>query len=108
MVCLLVISLVDAHRIPLHLIGDLNSLTLNENGGSDKKSDPLVVCFGEMLIDFVPSVGGVSLAEAPSFKKSPGGAPANVAVCIAKLGGSAAFIGKVRNFWFVFSVIFRC
>ncbi|XAR71762.1 Fructokinase [Bertholletia excelsa] len=55
----------------------------------------LVVCFGEMLIDFVPTVGGVSLAEAPAFKKAPGGAPANVAVCIARLGGSSAFIGKV-------------
>ncbi|KAF5959920.1 hypothetical protein HYC85_001129 [Camellia sinensis] len=60
---------------------------------SDRSS--LVVCFGEMLIDFVPTVGGVSLAEAPAFKKAPGGAPANVAVCIARLGGSSAFIGKV-------------
>ncbi|KAK7364276.1 hypothetical protein VNO80_12813 [Phaseolus coccineus] len=60
-----------------------------------KERDSLVVCFGEMLIDFVPTVGGVSLAEAPAFKKSPGGAPANVAVGISKLGGSSAFIGKV-------------
>ncbi|WJX71692.1 fructokinase [Trifolium repens] len=42
-----------------------------------------------------PTVGGVSLAEAPAFKKAPGGAPANVAVGISKLGGSSAFIGKV-------------
>ncbi|XP_042483896.1 probable fructokinase-7 [Macadamia integrifolia] len=55
----------------------------------------LVVCFGEMLIDFVPTVGGVSLAEAPAFKKAPGGAPANVAVGISRLGGLSAFIGKV-------------
>ncbi|XP_073122781.1 probable fructokinase-7 isoform X2 [Henckelia pumila] len=48
-----------------------------------------------MLIDFVPTVSGVSLADAPAFKKAAGGAPANVAVCVAKLGGSAAFIGKV-------------
>ncbi|XP_050387873.1 probable fructokinase-7 isoform X2 [Argentina anserina] len=57
----------------------------------------LVVCFGEMLIDFVPTVAGVSLAEAPAFKKAPGGAPANVAVGISRLGGSAAFIGKVGD-----------
>ncbi|KAI4388925.1 hypothetical protein MLD38_001213 [Melastoma candidum] len=57
--------------------------------------DPLVVCFGEMLIDFVPTVNGLSLAESPAFKKAPGGAPANVAVGIARLGGSSAFIGKV-------------
>lgn len=56
---------------------------------------PLVVCFGEMLIDFVPTTSGLSLAEAPAFKKAPGGAPANVAVGIARLGGSSAFIGKV-------------
>lgn len=55
-----------------------------------------MVCFGELLIDFVPTVGGVSLAEAPAFKKAPGGAPANVAVGISRLGGSSAFIGKVH------------
>lgn len=55
----------------------------------------LVVCFGEMLIDFVPTTSGLSLAEALAFKKAPGGAPANVAVGIARLGGSSAFIGKV-------------
>ena len=54
-----------------------------------------MVCFGELLIDFVPTVGGVSLADAPAFKKVPGGAPANVAVGVAKLGGNAAFVGKV-------------
>lgn len=60
-----------------------------------KETSSLVVSFGEMLIDFVPTVGGMSLAEAPAFKKAPGGAPANVAVGISKLGGSSAFIGKV-------------
>lgn len=53
------------------------------------------MCFGEMLIDFVPTISGLSLAEAPAFKKAAGGAPANVAVGIARLGGSSAFIGKV-------------
>lgn len=54
-----------------------------------------VVTLGELLIDFVPTVSGVSLTEAPSFKKAPGGAPANVAAGLAKLGVSAAFLGKV-------------
>ncbi|KAI3522261.1 hypothetical protein L1887_11762 [Cichorium endivia] len=54
-----------------------------------------IVCFGEMLIDFVPDTAGVSLAESQGFIKAPGGAPANVACSIAKLGGSAAFVGKV-------------
>ena len=62
----------------------------------DPGSKSLVVCFGEMLIDFVPTVNGVSLAEAPDFRKAPGGAPANVAVGVSRLGGSSAFIGKVH------------
>lgn len=53
-----------------------------------------VVTIGEMLIDFTPSVRGVSLADVPAFEKKPGGAPANVAVGVAKLGGRAAFLGK--------------
>uniref|UniRef100_A0A7C8YZ79 fructokinase n=1 Tax=Opuntia streptacantha TaxID=393608 RepID=A0A7C8YZ79_OPUST len=56
-----------------------------------------VVSFGEMLIDFVPDEAGVSLAESTGFLKAPGGAPANVACAITKLGGTAAFIGKVGD-----------
>ncbi|KAL3565388.1 hypothetical protein D5086_033434 [Populus alba] len=58
---------------------------------------PLIVSFGEMLIDFVPDVAGVSLAESGGFIKAPGGAPANVACAITKLGGKSAFIGKVGD-----------
>ncbi|CAL1361941.1 unnamed protein product [Linum trigynum] len=65
------------------------------NGGSDSSS--LIVSFGEMLIDFVPTVSGVSLAEAPGFLKAPGGAPANVAIAVARLGGKAAFVGKLGD-----------
>lgn len=68
----------------------------SDRNGVPEKNNSLVVCFGEMLIDFVPTVAGVSLAEAPAFKKAPGGAPANVAVGISRLGGSSAFIGKVH------------
>ncbi|KAL0349336.1 UNVERIFIED_CONTAM: Fructokinase-2 [Sesamum angustifolium] len=64
------------------------------NGGS---SSGLIVSFGEMLIDFVPTVSGVSLAEAPGFLKAPGGAPANVAIAVARLGGKAAFVGKLGD-----------
>lgn len=69
-------------------LASANSLPETDNSS-------LVVCFGEMLIDFVPTTNGLSLAEAPAFKKAPGGAPANVAVGISRLGGSSAFIGKV-------------
>ncbi|XP_021903388.1 probable fructokinase-5 [Carica papaya] len=55
---------------------------------------PLIVCFGEMLIDFVPDTAGISLAESTGFLKAPGGAPANVACAITRLTGNSAFIGK--------------
>ncbi|KAL8491834.1 hypothetical protein ACS0TY_023441 [Phlomoides rotata] len=64
---------------------------------STTNSTGLIVSFGEMLIDFVPTVSGVSLAEAPGFLKAPGGAPANVAVAVARLGGRAAFVGKLGD-----------
>lgn len=58
---------------------------------------PDVITFGELLIDFVPTVSNVSLIDAPAFKKAPGGAPANVAVGLARLGVSAGFMGKVGD-----------
>ncbi len=58
---------------------------------------PDVVSLGELLIDFVPTISGVTLIEAPAFKKAPGGAPANVAAGLAKLGVSSAFLGKVGD-----------
>lgn len=56
---------------------------------------PKAVCIGELLIDFVSTTPDVTLADAPGFVKAPGGAPANVAVGLAKLGIDAGFIGKV-------------
>ena len=57
----------------------------------------LIVSFGEMLIDFVTTLSGVSLPEAPGFLKVPGGAPANVAIAVSRLGGKAAFVGKLGD-----------
>lgn len=56
---------------------------------------PRALCIGELLIDFVSTTPDVTLAEAAGFVKAPGGAPANVAVGLAKLGIDAGFIGKV-------------
>lgn len=58
---------------------------------------PSVISFGELLIDFVPTISNVTLIEAPAFKKAPGGAPANVAVGLARLGISVGFMGKVGD-----------
>ncbi|MGB1199928.1 MAG: carbohydrate kinase family protein [Cognaticolwellia aestuarii] len=52
-----------------------------------------VICFGEALIDFL----NVDLAtqDTPCYRQFPGGAPANAAVAVAKLGGQAFFAGQV-------------
>ncbi len=58
---------------------------------------PKAICIGELLIDFVSTTPDVTLADAPGFVKAPGGAPANVAVGLAKLGVDTGFIGKVGS-----------
>lgn len=56
-----------------------------------------VVCMGELLIDFVALESGVTVGEASGFQKAPGGAPANVAVAIKRLGLGSAFITQVGD-----------
>ena len=50
-----------------------------------------VICPGEALIDFVSMDLGKSLKETSGFLKKAGGAPANVAAAISKLGAEAYF-----------------
>lgn len=57
--------------------------------------DKKAICLGELLIDFVSTLNGVTLRDAPGFEKAPGGAPANVAVGLSKLGIETYFIGKI-------------
>ncbi len=54
-----------------------------------------VVAVGEILIDLIATQADVTLFDAPAFVPLPGGAPANVAVGVSRLGGKAAFVGKV-------------
>ncbi|KLE16243.1 carbohydrate kinase [Clostridium sp. C8] len=56
-----------------------------------------VICTGEALIDFVSIDLGSSLKETNGFVKKAGGAPANVAAAISKLGAEAYFFGTVGN-----------
>lgn len=56
-----------------------------------------IVCFGELLIDFVALESGVTVGEASGFQKAPGGAPANVAVAVARLGYPSAFLSQVGD-----------
>ncbi|MCU7558195.1 carbohydrate kinase family protein [Macrococcus capreoli] len=50
---------------------------------------------GEALIDFIPHTKGVALKDVSSFNTQVGGAPANVASCVAKLGKSSALITQL-------------
>ena len=54
-----------------------------------------VICLGEVLVDFISTEPGVSVSEAPAFIKAQGGAMANVAVGLARLGVKSGFLGKV-------------
>ncbi|MFC3120607.1 carbohydrate kinase family protein [Agaribacter flavus] len=57
-----------------------------------------VICFGEALIDFLNTANEVHDGlNIPVFNQFPGGAPANAAVAVAKLGGSAFFAGQVGD-----------
>ncbi len=70
-------------RIPKSAIGDQKS--------------PVALCLGELLIDLVPEPRGSSLGQARSLRIAPGGAPANVAVALQRLGTRTGFIGKVGD-----------
>ncbi|MGM9606507.1 MAG: carbohydrate kinase family protein [Oscillospiraceae bacterium] len=50
-----------------------------------------LVCVGEMLIDFLPG------AEEGSYIRKAGGAPANVAVAVARNGLEVGFCGRMGN-----------
>lgn len=54
-----------------------------------------VVAIGELLIDFVPQQKGCTLDEVTHFERVAGGAPANVAAAVARLGGKAAMVSQV-------------
>jgi fructokinase len=60
-------------------------------------ADIEVVCLGELLVDMFPAELGKKLAEVSAFRPKPGGAPANVAVALARLGVHSAFVGKVGD-----------
>lgn len=56
-----------------------------------------VICPGEALIDFVSMDIGKTLKVTDGFIKKAGGAPANVAAAISKLGAEAYFCGTVGD-----------
>lgn len=50
---------------------------------------------GEALIDFIPEAKGKRLKDVGSFKKVAGGAPANVAAAVTRLGGCAKIVTQL-------------
>ncbi|BAB72475.1 carbohydrate kinase family protein [Anabaena sp. FACHB-709] len=58
-------------------------------------SNPRVLCLGEVLFDCLADQLGLKLEQVKSWTAYPGGAPANVACALVKLGTPAGFIGAV-------------
>ncbi|XP_050219855.1 fructokinase-like 1, chloroplastic [Mercurialis annua] len=72
---------------------------------------PLICCFGAVQKEFVPTVRvhdnqmhpdiysqwKMLQWDPPEFVRAPGGSPSNVAISHVRLGGRAAFMGKVGN-----------
>lgn len=54
-----------------------------------------VLCLGEILFDSISDELGVSIDQVQTWTHYPGGAPANVACALSKLGSSAGFIGAI-------------
>jgi sugar/nucleoside kinase (ribokinase family) len=57
---------------------------------------PTVISIGEVLIDFISEEVG-TLDKVKGFQMCPGGAPANFAVGLARLGVEVAFVGKIGD-----------
>ena len=53
------------------------------------------ICIGELLIDFIPHQKGLPLKDVVSYERVAGGAPANVAACVSKLGFSSVMLTQV-------------
>lgn len=56
-----------------------------------------VLCLGEILVDWVSTSIGAELEQAETFIKSPGGAPANTAIGLARQGIKTAFVGRIAQ-----------
>ncbi|WP_458206262.1 carbohydrate kinase family protein [Haladaptatus sp. NG-SE-30] len=57
---------------------------------------PRILVSGETLVDFLPERPG-PLSEVPSFERRPGGAPANVAVALARLDETPWFWTRIAR-----------
>lgn len=58
---------------------------------------PQVICFGEILHDLLSRSPDADAADLSAWEAYTGGAPANVAACLAALGTPVAYIGNVGD-----------
>jgi fructokinase len=58
---------------------------------------PKLITIGEVLIDFIPKQKDMKLDQVETFRKVAGGAPANVASCVSKLGQKSTIFTQVGN-----------
>ncbi|MFX1293788.1 MAG: carbohydrate kinase [Promethearchaeota archaeon] len=56
---------------------------------------PEIISIGEVLIDFISTDAEVDLKDVSTFKKFPGGAPANVLIVASSLGATTGIISRV-------------
>lgn len=56
-----------------------------------------LITIGEALIDFIPLEKGERLKDVPLFQRVVGGAPANVAGAVAKLGGKSVLLTQLGD-----------
>ncbi len=56
---------------------------------------PEIICLGEALIDITPPSRGTSIIATGQMAMAAGGAPANVAVGLSRLGTAVGFVGRV-------------
>jgi fructokinase len=57
----------------------------------------IVICLGEVLFDLLANQSGVSSDRVTDWTALPGGAPANVACALVKMGDQSRFMGCVGN-----------
>jgi fructokinase len=61
---------------------------------------PEIICLGEALIDIAPLEKGLSIVANGKMQLAAGGAPANVAVGLARLGTASGFMGCLGDDFF--------
>lgn len=58
-------------------------------------TNPRVLCLGEVLFDYLADQPGRSMEQVESWTAYPGGAPANVACALVKLGTPTGYLGCI-------------